>query len=239
MKMQSFADIQHVMYINLDSRPDRRTHIERQLKTLGLTTYERFPAIKLANGRAGCSMSHLKCIQNAKDRGYTHVLICEDDTEFLNPALVKTQFNTFLQSYPTLKWDVIMLAGNNVPPYKRFSAAAIQVTHCQTTTCYLVHHRYYDTLLQNIREGLNLLVRMPTQHFHYAIDKYWLRLQKTDRWFLITPPTVVQRDDYSDIEKKTIKYGRLMTDLDKPWLQQRKNTKGTEEGRSIISGLVK
>lgn len=236
MKMQSFADIQHVMYINLDSRPDRRTHIEKQLKTLGLTTYERFPAIKLANGRAGCSISHLKCIQNAKDRGYKHVLICEDDTEFLNPALVKTQFNTFLQSYPTLKWDVIMLAGNNVPPYKRLSAAAIQVAHCQTTTCYLVHHRYYDTLLQNIREGLNLLVRMPTQHFHYAIDKYWLRLQKTDRWFLITPPTVVQRDDYSDIEKKTIKYGRLMTDLDKPWLQQRK---GTGEGRTIISGLVK
>jgi hypothetical protein len=40
-------------------------------------------------------------------------------------------------------------------------------------------------------------------------------LQSVDNWFLITPPTVVQREDYSDIEKKVIDYRDLMTDLDK------------------------
>ena len=239
--MQSFADIKHILYINLDSRPDRRTHIEQQLNTLGWSAgeYERFPAIKLANGRIGCSLSHLKCLQMAKERGYTHVLLCEDDTQFLAPEELKRQFNTFLQSYPTLKWDVIMLAGNNVPPYKRLSPAAIQVTHCQTTTCYLVNQPYYDTLLQNIRDGLNLLVRMPTQHVDYAIDKYWLRLQKAGHWFLITPPTVVQRDDYSDIEKKHTRYAALMTDLDNPWLQHKSRLHGSGEARKVITGLVK
>ena len=234
--MRSFADIQHIMYINLDSRPDRQTHIEAQLKAVGFNTYERFPAIKLSNGRAGCSMSHLKCLQNAKDRGYKHVLICEDDTLFLAPSVLKGQFNKLFELYPNLPWDVIMLGGNNVPPYLRINDTAIRVSHCQTTTCYLVNHTYYDTLLQNIREGLNLLVRMPTQHFEYAIDKYWQRLQKSGQWFLITPPTVVQRDDYSDIEKKTINYTRLMTDIDKKWMGQAKKKAFAQ---STVSGLIK
>ena len=49
----------------------------------------------------------------------------------------------------------------------------------------------------------------------YAIDKFWFVLQAVDKWFLIIPPTVVQREDYSDIEKKRINYQKIMTDLDK------------------------
>ena len=43
---------------------------------------ERFPAIELKNGRLGCSMSHLRCIEMAKERGWDHVFICEDDITF-------------------------------------------------------------------------------------------------------------------------------------------------------------
>jgi hypothetical protein len=49
----------------------------------------------------------------------------------------------------------------------------------------------------------------------YAIDKFWFVLQAVDKWFLIIPLTVVQREDYSDIEKKRINYQKIMTDLDK------------------------
>jgi hypothetical protein len=49
----------------------------------------------------------------------------------------------------------------------------------------------------------------------YAIDKFWFLLQAIDKWYLIIPPTVVQREDYSDIEKKRINYQKIMTDLDK------------------------
>jgi GR25 family glycosyltransferase involved in LPS biosynthesis len=50
---------------------------------MNFNTFDRFNAIKLANGRVGCSMSHLRCLQLAKDRNYDHLLICEDDTTFL------------------------------------------------------------------------------------------------------------------------------------------------------------
>jgi expansin (peptidoglycan-binding protein) len=64
-------------------------------------------------------------------------------------------------------------------------------------------------------------MKEPDKHPLYAIDKYWFFLQQRDRWFLIVPLSVVQRTDYSDIEKKMVNYKRIMTDLDKTHLQQR------------------
>ena len=212
-KLNTIADITNIFYINLESRVDRRKSIETQLNNIGLTGFERFNAIKLMDGRAGCTMSHIKCLELAKERGYNHLLICEDDTFFLDPKLFKTQLTTFLNNGHT--WDVVLFAGNNVPPYERIDETCIAVSHCQTTTCYLVNGHYFDTLLTNMKEGLNKLLKEPTNHLNYAIDRYWLKLQKKDNWLLITPLTVIQREDYSDIEKKITDYSKLMMDLDK------------------------
>jgi hypothetical protein len=61
-------------------------------------------------------------------------------------------------------------------------------------------------------------MKFPDKHVLYAIDKWWFQLQGKDNWLLITPLTVTQREDYSDIEKKHTNYTRLMIDLDKPFL---------------------
>ena len=63
--MNSISDIKHAFYINLDTRPDRKVHVENQLQSVGITA-ERFNAIRLTNGAVGCSMSHLKILENAK-----------------------------------------------------------------------------------------------------------------------------------------------------------------------------
>ena len=217
-KLNGIADIKNIFYINLETRKDRRNSIETQLTNIGLTNFERFNAIKVMDGRVGCTMSHIKCLEMAKERGYNHLVICEDDTFFLDPKLFKTQLTTFLKNGH--KWDVVLFAGNNVPPYERIDDTCIAVSHCQTTTCYLVNGHYFDTLLQNMREGLNKLLKEPTNHLNYAIDRYWLNLQKKDNWLLITPLTVIQREDYSDIENKRTDYSNLMLDLDKEQLMK-------------------
>lgn len=219
--------VPHVFYINLLTRPDRKAHIIDQFKRVGITAYERFNAICLpsGNGRIGCTLSHLKCLELAKERQYKTVLICEDDTTFTKPALFMKQFRKFMNKHlpmATNGWDVVLLAGNNVPPYTTVDDTCIKVTHCQTTTCYLVAQHYYDTLINNIKTGLKLLMQEPTKHLFYAIDMYWLHLQKQDCWFLITPLTVVQREDYSDIEKRKTNYAALMTDIDKHGLMYRR-----------------
>ena len=63
-------------------------------------------------------------------------------------------------------------------------------------------------------------MREPQNHVIYAIDKFWFQLQEKDLWYLIIPLTVIQKEDYSDIEKKQTNYTRMMTDLDKKWLIQ-------------------
>ena len=213
--MESINDIKNVFYINLESRPDRKHHVEQQMKILNITA-ERFNAVKLTNGAIGCSMSHLKCLEIAKKNNWEHIMIVEDDILFLNPELFKNQLNKFLKNHKD--FDVLLIAGNNVPPYQKIDDSCVKVYRCQTTTGYIVKQHYYDTLISNMREGINLLMKNPDKHVMYAIDKYWFKLQEKDKWFLITPLSVTQREDYSDIEKRPTNYTRVMIDLDKEWM---------------------
>ena len=210
-------------YINLNSRIDRKLHVERQLDLLGIRdNVKRFNAIHNVNGRIGCSLSHLKCIQMAKEQNMEFVLILEDDVSFLLPDDFVENVNKFL-SNPKNKWDVLLLAGNNLPPFTTNDEVSIRVTHCQTTTGYIVRQHYYDTLISNIKEGVSKLMKNPEHHYYFAIDKYWIHLQKQHRWMLLIPLIVVQRPDYSDIEKRYTDYQRLMTSVDKSDLQRSSN----------------
>lgn len=210
--MNSISDIKHAFFINLDSRPDRKTYVEEQMSLIGIKA-ERFKAIKLANGAIGCSMSHLKLLETAKANNWPHILIVEDDINFLNPKLFKSQFNLFLKNHKI--WDVVLLGGNNIPPYTKIDDTCVKISSCQTTTGYFVNGHYFDILITNFRNGIKHLLESPEQHAIYAIDKFWFRLQRNHNWFLIIPLTVTQREDYSDIEKKTINYTKAMTDLNK------------------------
>ena len=228
----SVSDLKYCLYINLESRKDRREHIEQELKSIGINGI-RFNAIKLQNGRIGCSMSHLKCLQIAKKNNWPYVMICEDDLLFLDKEKAVKHMNDFFKLHSGDKdvWNVMLLAGNNVPPYKKIDDTCIRVSHCQTTTGYIVKNTYYDTLMENIKTGVEKLMKNQTSHAMYAIDKYWIQLQKRDVWYLLAPIIAIQREDYSDIEKKTTNYEYIMKDLDKPHLV--KNIQNIQNIQSI------
>lgn len=219
--LNTLVDITNVCYINLQERIDRKAQVEQQLSKVGLTHFNRFNAIKLPNGALGCSMSHLKCLQLAKERNLDHILIVEDDIIFLNPGIFIEQLNKFLQN--NKEWDVLLIAGNNVPPYRVVDDTCVQVSWCQTTTGYLIRKQYYDTLINNIKEGINKLIREPKNKIMYAIDKYWLSLQRRDTWLLLVPLTVSQREGYSNIENCVTNFTKIMVDLDKPYLINKHN----------------
>lgn len=229
--MNTINDIKHAFYINLESRPDRKEHVINELNKLGINA-NRFNAIRLANGAIGCSMSHIKCLELAKKNNWDHILIVEDDIKFLDPILFTQQLNKFLANHK--EWDVLLFAGNNMPPYEIIDDCCVRVGTCQTTTGYLVKKNYYDTLINNYREGINKLMKEPEKHQYYAIDKYWFELQRNDLWYLITPLSVVQREDYSDIEKRHTNYINVMTDLDKEWMFKRNNIQSLQNMQNII-----
>ena len=213
--------INHMYYINLDKRVDRRSHFENQMKLLNWHA-TRFPAIENKNGALGCSLSHLQLLEHAKCMNYEHILIMEDDIMFLNPTIFLQQLEAFLCS--DIDFDVLLIAGNNTGPYTPVNNntnntntntnICVKVTHCQTTTGYLVKNAYFDTLIENIREGISGMTQ--TRNLSkYAIDQHWGKLQEKDKWFLLTPLTVTQKPDYSDIEKRPVNYNKPMLSLEK------------------------
>jgi hypothetical protein len=101
----------------------------------------------------------------------------------------------------------------------------IQISNCQTTTGYIVREHYYDVLIQNMKVGVNQLLQNPENKREYAIDIYWKLLQQSGKWYMITPPTVVQYESFSDIESRIVNYSHLLTDLDKEWLFKQSNVR--------------
>ena len=58
----------------------------------------------------------------------------------------------------------------------------------------------------------------------YSLDIYWKKMQMQYYWYMITPATVTQYENYSDIEQRQTNYDHLMLDMEKEWLikQQQK-----------------
>lgn len=205
----------HSLFINLDSRVDRFEHALQEFEKMNIQV-ERVSAIKNKNGAIGCTMSHIKCLQIAKNRDYDYVFICEDDITFLNPNKLKESAEKF-KTYMKSKWDVLIIGGNNVPPYEQLSDYCARVFSCQTTTGYIVQKHFYDILIKNFKESAEKLMRDPANKREYALDMYWKRLQKEHIWLMLTPPTVTQYESYSDIEERNVNYDHLMLDMNKEW----------------------
>ena len=208
--------LENVYYINLESRTDRKELVEKELNTLGWK-YQRFNAIKMKNGRIGCSMSHLKLLQMAKEQNLDYIVIVEDDIEFKKPDKYNKMLKKFLSNYDKSDksdiFDVLLLAGNLRNPVLKVNDYTLKVFKSWTTTGYIVKNHYFDTLINNIKEGIHYLLKNPDLHHLYAIDAYWMRLQEKDNWYILYPRTITQRPMYSDIEQREINYDRLMLDV--------------------------
>jgi GR25 family glycosyltransferase involved in LPS biosynthesis len=192
-----------VFYINLDHRLDRKEQIEGELAAMGLP-FERFPAIKKKPGILGCGQSHLAVLKEAQRRGYESVLIFEDDFQFLvdKDTFWKT-FNSAAESIST--FDVIML-GYYVQKSEAFSDLFEKVHDGQTASGYIVHSRMYTKLIQ-LYEWAMPLLESTGQHWIYANDQIWKRLQPTSEWYAFKTRIGKQRASYSDCGESQADYG--------------------------------
>jgi GR25 family glycosyltransferase involved in LPS biosynthesis len=199
--------LDNIYYINLDERTDRKEKIEKEFAKMGWK-YTRMSAIKTQHGIVGCGMSHLKLIKMAKDKNLDYICVFEDDAYFTNPSKLKELIEYAFSK--NLEYDVLLLAGNVKEDY-RIDEYVYKTTAVFCGTAYVVRKHYYDKLINNISEGLKILVKDPNKR-EYSWDAYWINLQKTDNWLILKPRTVTQRPDHSDIEDKFVNYSSLMLD---------------------------
>ena len=190
----------HAVYINLDHRTDRRAEIESECARLGVPV-ERFPARTSVTPSHGCTLSHLEVLKLAKERGLPEVLIFEDDFQFL---ITREEWTELLAHLPA-DYDVVMLSYNLLrsEPYNdRFG----RVLEVQTASGYLVHSRFYDTLIETMEDGYARFLETGA-HWLYTNDQYWKRLQPTARWYYSLLRVGKQRPGFSDLGQKFVDNG--------------------------------
>ena len=191
------------LYINLDKRPDRKKELECELARMGLSG-ERFSAIEHARGAIGCCMSHLAALKLAKERGYSNILIFEDDFQFIvDKSTLERNLNAFFSF--NIPYDVLMLSYNcyGKLPY---NAVVSKATDVQTASGYIVHERFYDSLIRVWEEGLLKLIETGNSDI-YILDQTWKSLQPVSNWYIMEPRIGIQRESYSDLQGKVVSYG--------------------------------
>lgn len=199
--------IDRVFYINLDHRTDRRKEIEEELEKMDIIahdkpnpdnkiTYERFSAIKHDTiGGVGCGKSHIGVLKLAKERGYSTIIILEDDFMF---TVSKDVFYKELKNLQGVYMDVCLLSGN-IMNYttSNYNPNLYRLFKAQTTSGYLIQCRYNDVLIDCFEKAVFDFERT-NQHWLYAIDVAWNKLQSVDPWYVLKNKVGKQRPSHSD-----------------------------------------
>ena len=192
--------IDRIIYINLEYRKDRKEEIETELQNYDLLDKsERFEGFHLLERGLGCSKSHLAVLKLAKERGYKHVLILEDDFQFLvNKEEFEKQLTSFFES--GLKYDVCMLS------YILYNTIKEPILECpyvhkllraHTASGYIVNGDYLDKLIE-LYEWSCPLLEETKDYFNYINDQCWTVLQQKDNWFHFIERIGKQRPGFSD-----------------------------------------
>ena len=197
--------IDGIFYINLERRTDRRDLIEMDLNKLSINA-ERFVGIPFEPGIVGCGKSHLAVMKLAKERGYKNVLILEDDFTFLTDRkTLDESLNTFFNDVGD-NYDVCMLCCQNLEDKgeKPFSYLS-RVHHANNASAYLINGSYLDTIIE-LYDWAFPLLESTGEHWNYANDQVWNRIQETGKWFVFNPRLGKQRSGYSDNAKRFMDY---------------------------------
>lgn len=202
--MSNYLD--KIFYINLDKRQDRKEEIELELKNFDL--FERSERIQAVHtpgqGIIGCTISHLNAIKLAKERNYNNVLILEDDFTFvISKEDFEKQLTDLFES--KIEYDVCMISyliQKSEPTEFSFLSKIIEA---QTASGYIVNHTFFDKMIELYEWAIPLL-KQTGQHWIYANDQCWKRIQPTANWFCFTQRCGIQRPGYSDNSEAYIEF---------------------------------
>jgi GR25 family glycosyltransferase involved in LPS biosynthesis len=213
----------HLTYVNLEHRPDRRLHMEAELKRIGLNA-KRIPGIlpheyngdpkkiqtmlKRTPGAIGCHFSQVKCMQEALSL-HKHAFVMEDDLVFCSDFKKRlAMIETFTDEF---EWDVFWLGGTyhvnpaywhtgrNPDLKDSFLGRDAELTSdpriVRTYGCFSTFA--YIVNVKSIEKILKLLDRYVAVSM--GIDWLFIKLQPELFTFAFAPGCVKQMDNQSDI----------------------------------------
>ena len=200
LNLLGILDLLGIYVINLDHRTDRLAEVTKELDDMGLK-FKRFSAIKTTPGFIGCGLSHLAVLKEARSLGLKNVLIFEDDFKFL---IGKEEFHEKIENFLRSEtFDVVMLAYLLQKSEPVEGKNLLKVLNGQTASGYIVNERFYGKIIDLYEEAMPLL-KSTGQHWNYANDSVWKKLQPAADWFAFVPRMGYQRASMSDNDHQPV-----------------------------------
>ena len=181
--------------INLEHRKDRRAAAEQEILKLDLEKYTVISALTGSNPSEGCTLSHQYCIQLAKENNLEYVLILEDDVIF-EKNVQEVFRNAFreVQAYP---WSILYLGCNVKGSVQKIKQNLGKVVQANTTHAYVIHKRFYDTVLA--LDDYSVIIDLQYRQLSYKYDM-----------FTCIPLVAFQTPNHSDISNIKADYRKDM-----------------------------
>lgn len=194
-------------YINLEHRKERDLITKQELKKLGIKKPNRFNAITHEIALVGCALSHIACLEKAKELGWSHVIMFEDDIKIEGKNSLIQKFNKYIK----MDFDVLYLGCWNYLPPEKINNDLAKVVRAVCNHAYIVKEHYYDTFLQNLKEGIEWKLKEDIRDNN--IDEYHYTLQAKDNWYTLLPIHITQRDGWSDNFKEVRNFSEIIKNI--------------------------
>ena len=195
-------------YINLEHRVDRRKNIEElKDKHSFFCNIKRMNAISNKRGDVGCSLSHITCLNELLKENDDYYMLIEDDLLILDDDNFKEFTKTFENIKNNDTWDLITLTPRGKTIKHNYIDGFNKIVDNQTTTGYIVKHRFIEELVKYYQTGVEGLMRNQDTN-KYALDQCWKPLQEKSNFIYFNKIYAGQLEGYSDIEQKNINYNQ-------------------------------
>jgi hypothetical protein len=196
--------VEHVYYINLDHRTDRKLQFEEwiQQTNFPLEKVTRISAIHIpGRGHIGCTLSHIKAIEQFINSPYNNCIIYEDDYTPIDALSFWSNFQKLKEA--NIDYDVIMCAYNCLKYEDGPVDFLKRVKLSYTASGYLITKKFAPVLLENIKEAAQKAERREKQigckADEFCIDVHWMKLMPLSKWYCFYPRIGKQCASYSDI----------------------------------------
>jgi len=202
MNFNNFFD--NIYCINLERRTDRWSKFEEETKKNNILNVRKFVGVdgkeiqnpsKLLDGELGVLLTHLKLIQECKNKNFDSVLILEDDVYFSTEV---NKLENYMNQIPN-DWDFIYFGGNHIygPPPIKISENILKLNFTVSLHCVAIKNTMFDLILE-------ILPKMRKQ-----VDGCYADFHKSFNAYGITPNIAFQKEDYSDIQNRIVNYNNF------------------------------
>ena len=202
-----WTDIDKFYILNLEERVDRYMEIMVEFCRMNIPLdkvhhYKAKKEIiigdKAVDPHLGACKNHIDVVKDFLNSTYENCIIFEDDVTFTSDIdLHKKSLTEFFKR--RYEFDVCLGLSSkfwDIEKYDDLLSLSYQI--CTTTACYILSRSGAQKVLPIFIEGFEMMKLTKNTHT-YAVDRYWNKIQKDNKFFLFNNKFGYQRCNYSSI----------------------------------------